>query len=234
MPALHLGVLALQQEAPFSTVLPAAACCRRPTQWPRRGDAGSSTRCFAAPNLQTMDLAKPILTVCVLSYCPSPRLSLRTWLLRATTRPLPVCRVTCLSVCRQQAESVGREDLPASHHRCCDATTLKDRRAATCGASPRSSDLRARGALLSNHTASRRVGSTGQHIPGWLPCMLTAVAPARLRSVSDIGSLELHVCSRHCVLSSAFLHCSSCKCTRVAFDAHIVPSPPWNRVNLYR
>ena len=53
----------------------ACCCCRRPTQWPRRGDAGSSTRCFAAPNLQTTDLAKPILTVCVLSYCPSPRLS---------------------------------------------------------------------------------------------------------------------------------------------------------------
>ena len=176
-------------------MLPSAA-----TQAPTvgRGDAGSLTRCFAAPNPWTTDLPKPILAACVQGCSPPPRLSVRVAprCASACAGSSPVCRCpvsqsSCLSAGGTQCrpDQAGRI---CSQHSCCDATTLKDFRATGC-IPTRSGALRATGALLSNHTATRRVGSCHERVTQpWLARMLTAAAPARLWSAPDIGNLQLH------------------------------------------
>jgi hypothetical protein len=74
-----------------------------------RGDAGSLTRCFAAPNPWTTDLPKPILAACMQGCSPPPRLSVRVAprCASACARSSPVCRSpVSLSVYRQRWHTV--------------------------------------------------------------------------------------------------------------------------------
>jgi hypothetical protein len=75
-----------------------------------RGDAGSLTRCFAAPNPWTTDLPKPILAACVQGCSPPPSLSVRVAprCASACARSSPVCRCpVSQSVCRPASHSAG-------------------------------------------------------------------------------------------------------------------------------
>jgi hypothetical protein len=106
VPALRLGALVLPQPG-RSGVLPSAAA-QAPTVG--RGDAGSLTRCFAAPNPWTTDLPKPILAACVQGCSPPPRLSVRVAprCASACAGSSPVCRCpVSQSVCRPASHSAG-------------------------------------------------------------------------------------------------------------------------------
>ena len=75
-----------------------------------RGDAGSLTRCFAAPNPWTTDLPKPILAACVQGCSPPPRLSVRVAprCASACAGPSPVCPCPVSQpVCRPASHSAG-------------------------------------------------------------------------------------------------------------------------------
>ena len=106
VPALRLGALVLQQPGPLGVL---TFCCV--AQAPRgaviRGDAGSLTRCFAAPNPWTTDLPKPILAACMQGCSPPPRLS---WLLSLRVcmcKVISCLSLSCQPVCLSAAHSAG-------------------------------------------------------------------------------------------------------------------------------
>jgi len=113
----------------------------------------------------------------------------------ACARSSPVCRCpVSLSVCRRLAHSAGLQaGRICSQHSCYDATTLKDLRATGC-ISARSSALRATGVLLSNHTATRRVGSVGRGDAGSLTRCFAAPNPW----TTDLPKPILAACMQGC------------------------------------
>ena len=113
-----------------------------------------------------------------------------------------MCRVisclslSCQSVCLSAGVTQCRPDQAGrfcSQHSCCDATTLKDFRATGC-IPTRSGALRATGALLSNHTAARRVGSVGRGDAGSLTRCFAAPNPW----TTDLPKPILAACMQGC------------------------------------